>query len=92
MVLSENSLCTNIDIFIISSKSQHLPPTIDTTAPIIPVIRPLSTQIFASFDKLFFVYYRIPVSKVTVCALVRCWLNESLNDNPTSLQYVIFLV
>ena len=59
---------------------------------IIPEIIPLSTQILAIVEKIFFIYHTVPGYEVTEWALVCCCIKKIINKNPTTLQDGIFLV
>ena len=68
------------------------PPNIALTYSLITTIKPLSNQILTCVDKRFFISHCVPDSAVTEWSLVFCCLNESLSENPTALQDVIFLI
>ena len=66
-------------------------PVTAPPAPRVPTIGPLTANILASRDKLFFVSHSIPGSGVREWALVRIDLQLSIKAHPTALQDGVFL-
>ena len=91
-VLANDSLCVQVEMFNTTAVTSPLPPTIDQKDPSVPLIGPLTTNIMAGFDKLFFISHRVPDYGVTEWSLVRVALRDSLRKHPNALQYGRFLV
>ena len=65
IVLANDSLCEQVEIFSTNVLPSPLPPTIAPTVPTLPLIGPLVARLLASDEKLFFISHGIPGSGVT---------------------------
>ena len=97
LVQDDESLCTVIEIFALtrsqtaSAKRIPPPPREAPPASTVPAIGPLTANILASRDKLFFIAHAIPGSDASEWALVRIDLQLSIKTHPTALQDGRFL-
>ena len=91
-MLTDDSLCEEVELFGARVFTSPCPPTITPSAPSVPLIGPLVASLFASDDKLFFISHRVPGSGVTEWSLVRIILRDSLKEHPNCLQDSRFLV
>ena len=89
-VMADDSLISDIEIF--SATPAPIPPTPAPASPSVPDLGPLTANIMASDDKLFFISHRIPGSTVSEWALVRVDVQNSLKAHPTAFQDGRFLV
>ena len=65
IVLANDSLCKQVEMFSTNVLPSPLPPTIAPSAPTLSLIGPLVASLLASVDKSFFISHRVPGSGVT---------------------------